>query len=372
MNEEARELERLVWAQAGARARQGDLAYVGELGSRLATGHEAALEDARTHERGLAHVLRVLALTPGRDSLEQLIPLLDEHGPYGRSETGPRFVAALLAQAQRPADLAELLYDGQGLKRKRLDELRACLFHELLLRGVDARELRPVAFWLAFRGGWHRLSWLPAERRPLEAGSTFPSWSIGGSAHGVPMGLPAEGRMDPPTPRTAAPSSLRNVATAEVHENIVAAPHTGRFCCYDGWVFEPDEPLEPALVPALLPVLPMDCVAGLSPTGRFEVARRAPADIWPMLFGTASMGGFTGRGAQGAWGRRAAWSSMAGLCGAPPGASAEEVERLALKSVWFHFECDTEWFYDDGEGYGLAVLSPDHRRLAVLTATDTD
>lgn len=91
-----------------------------------------------------------------------------------------------------------------------------------------------------------------------------------------------------------------------------------------------------------------------------------------MLFSTAPMGGTYGHGAQGAFGRWAAWRSLAGLGGAPLGASAEEVERCAVESTWFHFECDSDWFHNEIHDYGIATLFPDRRRIAVLAAADTD
>ncbi|MFD3533753.1 DUF6183 family protein [Streptomyces sp. NPDC058664] len=370
MKDDARELARLAWEQAGPRARQGDTAYVRELGGRLAEGLEAAAEQVRTYADALARVVRTLALTPGRDSLVQLIRLLDEHGPFGRFGTDARFVASLLAEAQEPADLAELLYDRP--ERDELDELRACLFQELLLRGVDTEAFRPLRAWPVVGPSRHPLSWLPPTLRPFETGATFPHRSIdGGSGEGW-TGLSTVERLDPPTPRTTARSPLRNVATVDVHESIVAATSAGEFGHYDAWVFALDAPLDPALVPTLVPTLPMPCVADLGPTARFEIVRRPVADIWRILFGTASMGGVYGRGVQGAYGRRSTWWSLAGLAGAPPGATAEEVERHALESTWFHFECDTEWFHNEIHDYGIAALSPDRRRLAVLAATDTD
>ncbi|MGW7469140.1 DUF6183 family protein [Streptomyces xantholiticus] len=370
MNNEARELERLVWEQVEPRARQGDMAYIRELGSRLSEGLDAAVEQVRAYERGLARVVRTLALTPGRDSLVQLIRLLDEHGPFGRSGTDPRVIASLLAEAQQPADLAELLYD--RMERDKLDELRACLFHELLLRGVDTEDFRPLRRWPLVRPGRHTLSWLPVDLRPFETGSPFPSRSINGGAGGAWTGLTAEGRLDPPTPRTTERSPLSDIATVEVHETIVAAPSAGDFGHFGAWVFALDAPVDPALVPALVPTLPMACVEGLGPSARFEIARRPLADIWQILFSTASMGGIYGQGAQGAFGRRATWWSLAGLGGAPLGASAEEVERHAMESTWFHFECDSDWFHNEIYDYGIAALSPDRRRIAVLAATDTD
>jgi hypothetical protein len=116
----------------------------------------------------------------------------------------------------------------------------------------------------------------------------------------------------------------------------------------------------------------MACVEGLGPSARLEIARRPLTDIWQMLFSTASMGGVYGPGAHGAFGRRATWWSLAGLGGAPVGASAEEVERCAVESTWFHFECDSDWFHNEIYDYGIAALSPDRRRITVLAATDTD
>ncbi|WP_157850877.1 DUF6183 family protein [Streptomyces exfoliatus] len=369
-NDEARALARLVWEQAAPRARQGDAAYVRELGARLAEGLEAAAEQVRLYGDAFARVVRTLALTPGRDSLVQLIRLLDEHGPSGRSGTDPRLVASLLAEAQEPADLAELLYD--RTERDRLDQLRACLFHELLLRGVDPEAYPPLRRQATVRPEGEALSWLPATLRPFETGATFPSRSVDGGSGGGWWGLSAVERLDPPTPRTTERSPLRNIATTDVHESIVAAPAAGKFGHYDAWVFALDAPLDPVLVPALVPTLPMPCVADLGPTARFEIVRRPPADIWRILFGMASMGGVYGHGAQGAYGRRSTWWSLAGLAGAPPGASAEEVERLVMESAWFHFQCDAEWFHNEIHDYGIAALSPDGRRLAVLAATDTD
>jgi hypothetical protein len=371
VSDDARELERLVREEAEPRARRGDMAYARELGGRLARGLDAAAEQVRTYQRGLARVMRTLALTPGRDSLVQLIGLLDEYGPFGRAGTDARLLASLLAEAQRPADLAELLYDRS--ERDKLDELRACLFHELLLRGVDPEEFRPLRRWPVVRPPWHTLSWLPSDLRPFEADSPFPSRSVdGGESGGVRTGLGTAGRLDPPTPRTTERAALRDIATATVHEGIVAAPSAGDFGHYDAWVFALDTPTDPAVVPELLPTLPMACVADLGPTARFEVARRDLADIWPVLFSTASMGGVYGPGAQGAFGRRAAWWSLAALAGAPADADAAEVEHHARESAWFHFECDTAWFHNEIYDYGLAALSPDRLRVAVLAATDTD
>ncbi|WP_405619715.1 DUF6183 family protein [Streptomyces sp. NBC_01508] len=372
MGDDMDDLGRLVRGQAQQRAAQGDVAFVRELGVRLAERNAAAREQVRESDRQLALVMRILALTPGRDSLEQLLQLLDDEHTTGAGLPQP-FIASLLAEHQRAADLTAAVLARRD--RYRVDELRACLFHELLIRGVDvdAFQGRDVYAWLYGRIGPHRFTWLPARRRELEAGAGFPRRRINGSAFGTATGVPAEGRADPPTPRTTERSALRDVATNDVFEAIVAAVREGGWGYCEAWVFRPDEPVAPDRVPALLPTLPMPCVDGLGPTGRFEVAVRPVDEIWRLLFGVASMGGMWGKGAHGAYGRLWAWKSMAGLCGAPEGASAEEVETLARLTTWFHFEADAEWFHNDIDSdFGVAALSPDGRRIAVLAATDTD
>ena len=343
-----------------------------ELGARLADRHAAAREQLRAYEEQLAHVVRVLALTPGRDSLTELLRLLRDNSPTG-THSGLRtpFVASLLAEHRQVSDLVATVFDEDEWRG--LDELRACLFHELLLRGADTESRGPLRSWTLVRPGWHPLAWLPTHRRDFEAGVGFPSRSLRGSARGVSSRLPDTGRLDPPTPRASEHSALQDVATVDVHESIVAAPQAGEWGDCGAWVFRLDEAITSDQVPALLPTLPMACVDGLGPTDRFEIAVRPMGEVWRLLYETASMGGMWGSGVHGAFGRLWAWRSMAGLSGAPADASAPDVERYARQSTWFHFEADADWFHNDvGSDYGMAALSPDCRRLAVLAATDTD
>lgn len=364
------DLGRLVWNEVEQRAAQGDTAYVRDLGEELAGRRAAAAERVRDYERQLAHVVRVLALTPGRDSLAQLLRLLDARSMPGTSGLEQRFVASLLAEHHRVADLAAVVFDRS--ERDRLDELRACLFHELVLRGVNANDFPPLRSWPYGRPGWHALSWLPSRRRDLEAEADFPSRSLRGAAWSGPGGLPTGGRVAPRMPRATQRSALRDVATIGERETIVSAVQAGEWGG-GAWVFRLSKAIAADEVPSLLPTLPMDCIDGLGPTDRFEIAVRPADEIWCLLFATASMGGMHSSGVQGAYGRLWAWRSLAGLSGAPDGASAGMVERHARQSTWFHFEADADWFHNDaGCDYGVAALSPDRRRIAVLAATDTD
>lgn len=342
-----------------------------ELGEQLADRHADAVRQVREYERQLAHVVRVLALTPGRDSLGHLLRLLDEKRPSTGSRPLLPLVASLLAEHHQVTDLAATVFDRRG--QDHLDELYVCLFHELVLRGVETDAYPALRSSPRVRPAWHPLSWLPARRCDVETGADFPSRSINGSSYGVPSQLPVGGRVDPPTPRTSERSALRDMATTDVQESIVAAVQAGEWGDRGAWVFMLDEAIAPERVPALLPTLPMQCVDGLGPTDRFEIAIRSLDAIWRLLFATASMGGMFDSGVHGAYGRLWAWRSIAGLSGAPAGASAGEVEDRARQSTWFHFEADTDWFHGDIDSdYGIAALSPDRRRIAVLAATDTD
>ncbi|MFF1414076.1 DUF6183 family protein [Streptomyces sp. NPDC058289] len=341
----------------------GDIAHLQGLGSHLTSRYAAAARAARIHRTDLAYLRRILTTTPGRDSVELLLRLLGEQEAAGGSMgLELPLMATMLAQHQSPAVLARTVFTDIP-EGDRLRELRTCLFHELLLRGVDPDEFP------ALRPGWlPPLDWLPDRRRALETEPDFTRHSVNGSASGVKTGLPTHGRLDPPTPRPTGKSPLLNSVTVDEHNLIVTAAERN-WGYAAAWVFRADRPIIPAQVPALLPTLPMDCVADLGPDGRYEIAARPVGDIWSLLFATASMGR---SGRYGAWGRLQAWRSLAGLCGLPFHTSAAEVEREAEQYTWFHFQTDSEFFHQDGDDYGIAALSPDGLRLAVLAATDTD
>ncbi|MFD5203668.1 DUF6183 family protein [Streptomyces sp. NPDC058375] len=369
MNDSDDDTTRFAWHTAEQRAAQGGSRQVADLAVELTDRIEAAAEQTRVHEHQLAHLVRVLAITPGHDSLTQLLRLFTRRQGPG-VDLAPRFVASLLAEHREAPDLVGPLSERDP--KGRLDELRICLFHELILRGVDVDALLKTRKWTRVLYG-HPLAWLPRHRSTLETRVGFPSRSVNSSARSAGVTLPTEGRVDPPTPRAEERSALVDSATLYLHQMIIAAPKADGWGDSEAWVFLTDEEVEPDGVPALLPTLPMECVEGLGATGRFEIARRPADEIWSIVYATASMGGMYHHGVHGAYGRLRAWKSMAALSDAPAGASAEEVEQHVRQTTWFHFESDAEWFHNEAcTDYGIAALSPDRRRIAVLAATDTD
>lgn len=311
------EPEHLARDKALQHAMAGDIAHLRGVGSQLTTRYAAAARAARIHGSDLSYLRRLLATTPGRDSVELLLQLLGEQGAAaGEAGLELPLMATVLAQHQPAAVLAQAVF-ADVPEGDRLGELRTCLFHELLLRGVDPDEFP------ALRPGsrMHPLSWLPDRRRALETAPDFTRHSANGSAGSVKTGLPeTDGRLDPPTPRPTEASPLRNSVTVDEHDLILTAVE-GNWGYAEAWVFRPEQPIAPDRVPALLPTLPMDCVAGLGPTGRYEIAARPVGDIWSLLFATSAVGGCYGTGRYGAWGgcgHGARWRA----CAAPRSARA--------------------------------------------------
>ena len=137
-------------------------------------------------------------------------------------------------------------------------------------------------------------------------------------------------------------------------------------------VFDLAEPVDAKVVPDTLAAVGLECLSGLSGRSRFSISACPPAQAWRVLFAAASAGGAYNPGCFGAYGRLAAWRSLAGISGAAEGASAAEVERQVRECDWFSFDADTNWYDQVAWDIGLAAVRPGRQRLAVLAATDTD
>lgn len=349
-------------------AEDGDAERIAAHGEDLAARRRETHEQLRSLDRELASVLRVLALTPGRQFVERLLALLCRaREAYVGDECGPRLLASLIAEGQPLDDALYVLWDAG----REHDELRACLFHELLLRGVNPELLLP-RHALRPEPAWHALAWLPDRLADMEYGAEFPSRGYGGGA-GIPYdGLTSPVRVDAAARRAAAGHRLSERSTADLLESIDGPPRVGGWGNYEARVFVSDRSIPRADVPGVLTTLPMDCVRGLAQHDRFEVEAYSLDKVWETLYTTAAGGGMYHPGVYGAYGRLAAWRSIAGLCGIGATATAAAVEHRARACAWYRFEADSEWFFNEIYDYGIAALAPDGRHLTVLAATDTD
>ncbi|GHF03936.1 DUF6183 family protein [Streptomyces morookaense] len=346
-------------------AANGEAERIAELGLGLAAERREVRERLRGLDRDLNHVLRVLALTPGRRFVDQLVRLWTGQRDLDLGPD-PRLLASLLAEAQSPDDAARVLSaDGDG-------RLAACLFHELVLRGADPEDLRRRAGG-AFRiPEWNGLARLPGRLAEWERDAPFPSRSYRGGAGVAWAGIADPVPVDAAARRAGAAHPVQEATPAHLAESIGGPAEAGNWGAHEVRVFRTEQPVGPDAVTGVLAALPMDCLAGLGDNDRFVAAPSSPAEAWRILFASAAHGGLWGPGVHGAMGRLSAWRSVAGLCGAPQDAAAAEVEQQALACNWFRFEADTPWFADRIFDYGIAALTPDGRRLAVLAAVDVD
>ncbi|QFZ21457.1 DUF6183 family protein [Saccharothrix syringae] len=349
-----------LWREVDRRLARGDAAFVADLGIALARAHGTAVRPAWQYRSVFQRLVRSLAL--GTGDVAQAVRLVAEV-PTGRDLAGR--VASLLAAGRPVADLA-VVFAGDGAPGGAVEELRACLVHELVLRGVAVAEVPGIAGW-ATSPHWrdHPLGWLPLELSEVEGEPLLPSYSVTGTGAAVPFGLPAGRSIPPGEPVPPMAEVAAADAVTEAVDNWVDESN-GRI---EARVFEPATPLAPDSVPSALAALDLECLDGGDVP---RVVACPPAHAWQVLFAAASGGGAYSSGHRGARGRLAAWNSLAGLVGTPVGASAGEVGARVGECAWYGFEADTDWFAGVVWSIGLAVLDPDGRRLAVLAATDTD
>ncbi|MFD7417613.1 DUF6183 family protein [Kitasatospora purpeofusca] len=372
----ARMLERT----ARRRLRRGGPASVADLGLGLALRHRSmpvGSEASAAFDDLFDRLVRLLAVTRGPGHVEELLRLLDAARPDDPEHD--RYVASVLASCQQPADLV-VVY-GEGVAAS--EELRACLLHELVLRGVPVAELPGIAAW-ATSPHWcdHPLAALPLVPAEPEREPDLPAYSVDGSGYGFPYPDPDERH---PVPRV-------DTAPVVAVETTTAATARAMASAVANWAEHPEEPegrveartfafaepLEPDGVPGALLSLGLDCLTDLGelpePRRRtaFGVVPVEAAEVWQLLFAASSTGGAYDSACYGAYGRLHAWRSLALLAGVPPDAPPSEVEARVRECTWYRFGADTPWFHRVVWDLGVLAVSPDGRRLAVLAATTTD
>jgi hypothetical protein len=354
-----------VTAVAADRLGQGDAAFAADLGLALARAYGAS-GGVWQYQSVFDHLLRLLATTPGPEHVVQALRLICQAEVADRKLD--RHAASLLASGHEAADLA-VAFTGQAS-----EELRACLVHELVLRDVAVEATPGIARW-ATSPHWryHPLGWLPLTRSDVEAGADLPSYSVRGTRHALPYG-PSRGRELSAHPGARVPP---------VEETTTQATATAMARAVANWADESNgriearsfgfaEPLDVEAVPDALTALGLECLRGAGTRTDRPVEVCPPGHAWRVLFAAASTGGAYNSGCFGAYGRLAAWQSMAALAGGPEGATTGDVEARVRDCAWIVFGTDTQWFWQEAWDIGLAALAPGRRHLAVLAATDTD
>ncbi|MEV6974410.1 DUF6183 family protein [Kitasatospora sp. NPDC093806] len=354
-----------VWAVADDRVARGDAAFAADLGIALA-GTYGSGEPVWQYRNVFDHLLRLLTTTAGPGNVAQAARLVSSAEVADRKLD--RYAASLLAACQEAEDLAVAFTDSAS------EELLACLVHELVLRRVVVERTPEIVGWATSRHrGQHPLGWLPLTLSELERSADLPRHSVRGRGQSIPY--------DPSESRELA--VLADVDVPSWEETTTEATAAAMGKAVEGWiadsngrvearVFELADPLEARSVPNALLGVGLECLHGVGDGAALSVAVQPPAQAWRVLFAAASTGGAYGSGSFGAYGRLAAWQSLAALAGSPEGATPDEVEARVRGCVWHGFAADTKWFEQVAWDIGLAALAPGRRRLAVLAATDTD
>lgn len=360
-----------VWDTAERSVAEGDVAFVADLGVALAHRYAARAAEVWQYRSVFDRLLRLLTTTRGRDHVVQAVRLVSAAGSTQRKL--PRYAASLLAEGQTPRELAPVFAGGSS-QAGASEELRACLVHELVLRGVPVTEVPEIARW-ARSPHWrhHPLAWLPLERSVLEEEPPLPSYSVGGSSFGMPYG-PHDGPGVPLGRVAKVPAATETtaedfVAAAAAAVSNWAEESNGRI---EARAYDLAEPVESDAVAHLLVALGLECLDGVGPRKRLALSSCEPEDVWETLFAAASTGGAYNNGGYGAYGRLAAWRSLAALSGTSAQAPFGEVERNARRCDWYRFDAASGWFHDVAWDVGVVCVAPGRRRLAVLAATDTD
>jgi hypothetical protein len=359
-----------VWAEADERLAQGDAVFVADLGVALAGVYGSGAGGGDWQYRSVFdHLLRLLATTPGPGHCAAAVRLVAAAADAGRSLD--RYAASLLAGGQPSGELATA-FTGDAP-----DELRACLLHEMVLRGIDVTEEPGIARWAAspYLSG-HPLGRLPLTLSATEGRPALPSHGRTGSGNALPYGALGPGAAGALQAGGAGPVPAAEETTTDAGARRLAAAvanwaeeSNGRI---EAREFALAVPPAAGAVPETLLSLGLDCLREPTARNPFAAVACSPAEAWAMLFAAASTGGAYNSGRQGAYGRLAAWESLAALSGAAEGSSIEEVEARAGACGWYGFVADTGWFELVAWDLALAAVGADGRRLAVLAATDTD
>lgn len=291
----------------------------------------------------MTQVEKRLALTSSATRAAAVVTLgLDERLPVARL---PR-LAELLAQAQPDDVLLSLLADLPP--GARATELGGCLLHEMVVRGVS---VSPVATRWSARLADHPLGSLPLAPLPGEDDLPLPTFSLNGSAMGMPYGPgPAEVSVPGPVPhvtRQTAPADLTAAVTTWLTRS------NGRA---EAAVCTLAEPIDDVGL-RTLESLGLHCLAG----DGLALRRSTLSEVVGKLFAAAATGGAYDHGLGGAYGRAAAWRSVRALCDGDPAGC-----------TWWTFDAANEWFFRVAWDIGIVCLRDDRRALAVLAATDVD
>jgi Family of unknown function (DUF6183) len=336
------------WAEAG---RASDLAELWR-----------AIDDESVAD----HIEEAVALTAGDAFVDVAFALAKEEPDSARTRT----LASRLGYGQpKEAFLAALeKYADQR-------ELLACWMHEIVLRGTPLDgEPAAVAFHEKLEG--HVLGTMPLTllRSEREAPSYMPLYgerAIQSAVATLQSGAASTRTIPPPGERT--PPTVTRTEDAALEARLAEAfgpwTESTKGKC-EAKVFALAPPVNTLNVGRwLVRALPLSSIEDAQ---GIDIQRVEVDVVWGGLFAAAANGGASSSGLGGAYGRRAAWTSLGGLVDAAADASVEAVDDLASESAFLVFAASGPWFHDIAWDLGVAALRPGGQSVAVVAATDSD
>ncbi|HSO38696.1 MAG TPA: DUF6183 family protein [Labilithrix sp.] len=326
------------------------------------------------------HVEEVLALTAGSDHIDALFTLLGRVRVKSVQRPRPlelrvRSIASRLGHGQTKEALLAAI--GRAGAKAEHTEILACWMHETVLRGTSLdREEAAIRFQARLAEEKHPLGHLPLTLLACEteAPTYMPMYganAISNAVQRLESGPASTRTMPPPGERPAPTPSL--AADAVLEERLLEAvtPWTsGSNGNAEAKVFTLTPPIA-GVAPGkwLLRALPLDCLEGAA---ALRAERTGPEAVWGALFAAAANGGAYSSGLGGAYGRRAAWTSLAALVDAGVDASPALVDERAGTCTFLMFGAAGGWWNDVAWDIGALAVRPDGASVAVLAATDTD
>ena len=289
------------------------------------------------------------------------------------SKRNPSHAASVIASTHT-AELTQALIvrhiaDGRFL------EVITPLIQESVARGADYDAVESIkTFWEKLRKQNVPLAWLPLHRMDIERSISFPSYGAGRSVSHLPS-TSVQGPLDKQPSRS---TPKRPFATVPLPFNEEAAAR-----CVDSWKKHSNGKIEARLFETAsiisaddvstkqLLKLRLECLAGATPRD-VKVDMVPPERVFEMLFGAASSGGAYGGAKAGAYGRLAAWQSLAALTGVSASGTVDDVYKAVERSGWYSISSRSKWFYNIAWDFAVVCLRPDKQHIAVLAATDED
>lgn len=285
----------------------------------------------------------------------------------------PLRTASVLASTHSP-DVVQALIVSHIADGKFLEVVKP-LIQESVVRGADYESVEPIhAFWQKLKNQKDPLAWLPLHSMDIERSISFPCYNGGGSVSHMPS-TSVQGTLDKQPSRTTPEHPFTAVSmpfNQEVAARCVRSWKEHSNGKFEATLFETNSIIAAIDVsPKQVLKLRLDCLAGASPS-EVNLDAVPPDRIFQMLFGAASNGGAYPPGEHGAYGRLAAWQSLAALTGAGASTSIDDIYRLTKESSWYSISSTSKWFHNIAWDFCVVCLRPDKQHIVVLAATDQD